>query len=194
MRAGRQNLSSANDLSGEVVKDLEEFLKSNQQRPESAGMAERQDEIRKDASALGSEISEMSKDLPLSPGIGEKVSEAENHMGKASENLGGNEISKAISNQDEAVKSLKSAREEAEGLLQKMQASARGNGQPVPMVLGQRQAAGSQGMDTRYVEIPAADDSEVGRAFKERIIEAMKSGSPEGYGELNRKYYDRIIK
>lgn len=194
LRAGRRELSNSNRLSGEIVKDLEEFLKSNQQRPESAGMAERQDEIRKDAGALGSEISEMSRDLPLSPGIGGKVSDAENFMGKASDSLDANEISKAISNQDEAVKSLKSAREEAEGLLQKMQASARGNGQPVPMVLGQRQAAGSQGMDTRYVEIPAADDSEVGKAFKERIIEAMKSGSPEGYGELNRKYYDRIIK
>lgn len=194
LRAGRPELSNSSRISGDIVKDLEEFLKSNQQRPESAGMAERQDEIRKDAGALGSEISEMSGDLPLSPGIGEKVSDAENFMGKASDSLGGNEISKAISNQDEAVKSLKSAREEAEGLLQKMQASARGNGQSVPMVLGQRQAAGSQGMDTRYVEIPAADDSEVGKAFKERIIEAMKSGSPEGYGELNRKYYDRIIK
>ncbi|MEZ4547174.1 MAG: hypothetical protein R3B51_05385 [Thermodesulfobacteriota bacterium] len=62
-------------------------------------MAERQDEIRKDAGALGSEISEMSKDLPLSPGIGSKVSDAENFMGKASDSLGGNEISKAISNQ-----------------------------------------------------------------------------------------------
>jgi hypothetical protein len=62
------------------------------------------------------------------------------------------------------------------------------------MVLGRQQSQGSQGMDTRYVEIPAAEDSEVGREFKERIIEAMKSGSPEGYGELNRKYYDRIIK
>lgn len=194
LRAGRQELSNSNQLSGEIVKDLEEFLNSSQQKPESGGMAERQDEIRKDAGSLGSEISEMSKDLPLSPGIGGKVSDAENFMGKASDSLGGNEISKAISNQDEAVKSLKSAREEAEGLLQKMQASARGNGQPVPMVLGQRQASGSQGMDTRYVEIPAADDSEVGKAFKERIIEAMKSGSPEGYGELNRKYYDRIIK
>jgi len=194
LRSARPELSSSNKLSDEIAKDLEEFLKSNQRRPEAEGMAGRQDEIRKDTGELSSEISEMTKDLPLSPGIGEKVSEAENHMGKASDSLGGNELSKAISNQDEAVKSLKSAREEAEGLLQKMQASARGNGPPVPMVLGQRQSQGSQGMDTRYVEIPAAEDSEVGREFKERIIEAMKSGSPEGYGELNRKYYDRIIK
>jgi hypothetical protein len=194
LRAARPELSKSNTLADEIAKDLEEFLKSNQERPEAQGMAGRQDEIRKDTGDLGSEIEEMAKDLPLSPGISEKVSEAENHMGKASDSLGGNELSKAISNQDEAVKSLKSAREEAEGLLQKMQASARGNGPPVPMVLGRQQSQGSQGMDTRYVEIPAAEDSEVGREFKERIIEAMKSGSPEGYGELNRKYYDRIIK
>lgn len=194
LRAARPELSKSSTLADEIAKDLEEFLKSNRERPEAEGMAGRQDEIRKDTGDLGGEIEEMAKDLPLSPGIGEKVSEAENHMGKASDSLGGNELSKAISNQDEAVKSLKSAREEAEGLLQKMQASARGNGPPVPMVLGRQQSQGSQGMDTRYVEIPAAEDSEVGREFKERIIEAMKSGSPEGYGELNRKYYDRIIK
>ena len=51
-----------------------------------------------------------------------------------------------------------------------------------------------QGADTRYVEIPAAGETELGKEFKQRILEAMKGGSPEGYGELNKKYYDRIIK
>ena len=65
----------------------------------------------------------------------------------------------------------------------------------MPMVLGQRQRSrGMQGTDTRYVEIPAAGETEIGREFKQRILEAMKGGSPEGYGELNKKYYDRIIK
>lgn len=66
---------------------------------------------------------------------------------------------------------------------------------PTPMALGQQKMSGGmRGVDTRYVEIPTADESEIGKDFKERILEAMKGGSPEGYGELNKKYYDRIIK
>ncbi|HVY54923.1 MAG TPA: hypothetical protein VHC46_04115, partial [Thermodesulfobacteriota bacterium] len=83
----------------------------------------------------------------------------------------------------------------AESLLEKMQASAQGQGSPVPMVLGRQQVGqGTQGVDTEYVEIPEAAENEIGKEFKEKILKAMKGGSPEGYSELNKKYYDRIIK
>jgi len=49
-------------------------------------------------------------------------------------------------------------------------------------------------VDTEYVEIPEAAENEIGKEFKENILKAMKGGSPEGYSELNKKYYDRIIK
>ena len=63
------------------------------------------------------------------------------------------------------------------------------------MMLGQmRNSQGVQGTDNRYVEIPAVDESQIGKEYKQRILEAMKGGSPEGYIELNKKYYDRIIK
>jgi hypothetical protein len=63
------------------------------------------------------------------------------------------------------------------------------------MVLGRQQMRqGTQGVDTEYVEIPEAAETEIGKEFKEKILEAMKGGSPEGYSELNKKYYDRIIK
>ena len=73
--------------------------------------------------------------------------------------------------------------------------SAKGNGSSAPMMLGQRQSGQSpQGTDKRYVEIPQIDESQVGKEYKQRILEAMKGGSPKGYIELNKKYYDRIIK
>ncbi len=53
---------------------------------------------------------------------------------------------------------------------------------------------GSQGINTQFVEIPKVDESIIGKEYKQRILEAMKGGSPEGYIELNKKYYDRIIK
>lgn len=195
LKEAREDIGNAESLAGEVARDLERFMDSGNNAPESSAMAKRQDEVKEETGGLSDEIEQLRKEMLLSPDIGQELSDAENHMGRASDNLGGNELSKAISNQGEAVKSLKEAKEKAESMLQKMQASAQGQGSPVPMVLGQQQMGqGTQGVDTEYVEIPEAAENEIGKEFKENILKAMKGGSPEGYSELNKKYYDRIIK
>ncbi|MFI5324340.1 MAG: DUF4175 family protein [Thermodesulfobacteriota bacterium] len=195
LKDGRQEIENSHQIAGQVARDLERFIGSGEETPQSSGMAKRQDEIKEETGALSGDLENKKKEMLLTPGIDEELGEAKNHMGRASDNLNGNEISKAISSQDDAVKALKQAKEKAEDLLQKMQASAQGNGSPVPMVLGQQQnQAGPQGVDTGYVEIPEAAENEIGKDFKEQILHAMKGGSPEGYGELNKKYYDRIIK
>ncbi|HSC34963.1 MAG TPA: DUF4175 family protein, partial [Thermodesulfobacteriota bacterium] len=119
LKAARDELGNSERIAGEIARDLERLLSSDNDAPESSGMAERQDEIREETGGLGDEIEDLRKEMLLSPGIGEDLADAENHMGRASDNLGGNELSKAISNQDEAIKSLKEAREKAESLLQK---------------------------------------------------------------------------
>ncbi len=195
LKDAREEIGKSRRLAGEIARDLERFEHSGEETPESSGMAKRQEEVKNETAGLSDELDKMKNETLLSPGIGEDVGDAQSHMGRASDNLGGNELSKAISNQGEAVKSLKEAREKAQSLLQKMQASAQGSGSPVPMVLGRQQTGqGTQGADTEYVEIPEAAETEIGKEFKEKILEAMKGGSPEGFSELNKKYYDRIIK
>lgn len=195
LNSARSEIGNSERLAGEVARDLERLMGSENQAPGSSAMAKRQDEVKEETGKLSDELEDLRKEMLLSPDIGGELSDAENHMGRASDNLGGNELSKAISNQDEAVKSLREAKEKAESMLQKMQASAQGQGSPVPMVLGQqRMGQGTQGVDTEYVEIPEAAENEIGREFKEKILKAMKGGSPDGYSELNKKYYDRIIK
>ena len=195
LNSARGEIGNSERLAGEVARDLERLMGSENQTPGSSAMAKRQDEVKEETGKLSEELEDLRKEMLLSPDIGQELSDAENHMGRASDNLGGNELSKAISNQGEAVKSLREAKEKAESMLQKMQASAQGQGSPVPMVLGQqRMGQGTQGVDTEYVEIPEAAESEIGREFKEKILKAMKGGSPDGYSELNKKYYDRIIK
>lgn len=195
LKKGRQEIEKSEAMAEEVRRDLERFISSGRRESRSETIAKRQDEIMEETGNLAKDTDNLAGDTMLTPAVGEKIGEAEGHMGKSSASLNGNELSKAISNQDEAVKALREARAEAEGLLRKMQAMAQGSGSPVPMVLGQkRYSRGMQGVDTRHVEIPVAEDSDIGRDFKERILDAMKRGSPEGYGELNRKYYDRIIK
>ena len=178
-----------------IRQDIEQFLKGGAKEAQSYQVAERQDEIQAETRDLEDMLAKYQEDLPLSPGIGDSLSESKGFMGGASKSLKSKEVSKAISNQEEAIKSLKKAREEAGQLLKKYQLSARGMGLSVPFVLGGNQPReGPRGIDTGYVEIPAPGESESGKEFKENLMKALKEGSPEGYSELNKKYYERIIK
>lgn len=195
LRKAGSEIARSHEIAEEIRKNLDQFSPEGEGQAPSSGIAERQDEIQKETGELSKEASELGKQLPISPEISELLSEAEGLMGKASERIREQEISKAISNEGEAIKSLQQAKAKAQQMMQQFSLSARGQGMSTPMALGQQQMSGGrQGVDTRYVEIPKTDESQVGKDLKERIMEAMKGGSPEGYGELNKKYYDRIIK
>jgi len=191
-KASREIEQSA-ELAGEIHRDIERFRGTEEKEGKTDELARRQDEIEKEASELSENLKGLSQDIP-SPEIGEKISESRGFMRSASRSLNGKEISKAISSQEEALKSLAKAREEANELLSKYQMSARGMGLPVPLVLGRNQFQdGIGGVDTSHVNIPSAEEK-VGKEFKETLLKALKDGSPEGYSELNKKYYERIIK
>ncbi len=187
-------IGSAYRLGREIRKDLERFDTKGNSEKQYGNMAGRQDQIKAHTGDLASEVGEKGEGLFFNPGIGDKLGQAEDFMGNASKDLRRQRVSKAISNQDEALKALEEAKQQAQDMLGQMRLSARGNGSPVPMMLGHQGEQGMGGVENRYVEIPAAGESQIGKEFKQRILEAMKGGSPEGYIELNKKYYDRIIK
>jgi len=191
-----EEIANASSLAKEIRNDLERFGAQNNNEGQFADMAGKQDEIEGETGQLTEELSELGSGFFVSPTLGERLGQAKDFMGNASQDLRGSQISKAISNQEEALKALQDAKQQAQDMLQQMQMSSSGNGASAPMMLGQgRSGQGFQGKDTnRYVEIPQVDESQIGREFKQKILEAMKGGSPEGYIELNKKYYDRIIK
>jgi len=159
-------------------------------------LVQKQDSIKEDTSKLIDKISGLSEEeLILPPTIGEKLRESKGFMQGASNNLKDIEISKALSNQDEAIKTLKQTREEAKDLLEKYQLSAKGMRIAAPFLKGREEfKEGIHGVDTSYVEIPSAEESKEGREFKESLLKSLKEGSPEGFSELNKNYYERIIK
>lgn len=195
LRKADPEITRSHEIAEEIRKNLDQFSPDGDGKTPSSGIAGRQDEIQSETGELSEEAGELGKQLPISPEISELLGQADGFMGGASDRIREQEISKAISNQGEAIKSLQQAKEKARQMMQQFAMSARGQGMPTPMALGQQQMSGGrQGVDTRYVEIPKSDESQVGKDLKERIMKAMKGGSPEGYGELNKKYYDRIIK
>ncbi len=182
------------ELAREIRRDLENALQAGTENGQSFRIAKTQDELEKETSGVGDDITEFQNGSFLLPIIGEKLGESREFMRGASGNMKTNEISKAISNQEEAIKKLESAREQAEELLKNYKLSSKGMGMSVPLVLGNQFQQGSQGVDTGHVEIPAPEESQIGKEFKESLLKALKDGSPEGYSELNKRYYDRIIK
>ncbi|MEM4408710.1 MAG: hypothetical protein QXI19_08195, partial [Candidatus Caldarchaeum sp.] len=125
--------------------------------------------------------------------IGGKLEDAALFMERASRDLSIFEVSRGISNAEEALSALRDARTKAEELMEEYQLSASGGGSPVPFFIGRvGEAIGTRKIDTSFVAIPK--ESDAGRAFKQALEEQMRSGSPQGYEELNRKYYERIVK
>jgi hypothetical protein len=158
------------------------------------GLSGRQDEIGEKTRRLASEFEGLPQsELPSPGGIGEKLNDAALFMERASRDLSIFEISRGISNAKEALGALGEARAEAEELMKEFELGAAGGGSPVPFFIGRRgESWGPRDTDTSFVAIPKEDDA--GRAFKEALEEQMKGASPPGYEELNRKYYERIVK
>ncbi|MGB3364222.1 MAG: DUF4175 family protein, partial [Thermodesulfobacteriota bacterium] len=165
-----EELSSASRLAKEIRSDLERFGAQKNSDSQFADMAGKQDEIQGETGDLNKELSELGSSFFVSPELGEKLGQAEDFMGNASQDLLGSQVSKAISNQEEALKALQDAKQQAQDMLQQMKMSAKGNGSPAPMMLGQRQSGqNQQGADNRYVEIPQVDESQIGREIKQQI-------------------------
>lgn len=188
-------INRASQLAKEISNDLEQYTSNKHSKGEFGVIAERQDEIKGETAEIIQDLSDTGGGVFITPGFGKNINKAENFMGNASQDLRGRQVSKAISNQEESLKALQEAKQQAQEMIQQMKMSARGNGSPAPMMLGRMQSGHSpQGTDNRFVEIPKVDESQIGKEYKQMILEAMKGGSPEGYIELNKKYYDRIIK
>jgi len=181
-----------------MVKNASNFKGAgNSYRERLKGLAERQRELERETSELGGELGSFSESGLFSlGGIGERLGTAGEFMGRASKDLSGGEVSRGISNQGEAVEVLEEALAEAQSMLQEFRMSAKGEGSPAPFVLGRgrRRGYGPGRLDTGYVQLPAEGESERGRELKEGLMRALMEGSPRGYDDLNKRYYERIIK
>ena len=188
-------INKSKSIAREISDDLEKLLNELDQGGNGQGLAKSQKNVLDETSSLLNELSNLKKDSFLSSEVSDKLDIAKGFMKSSLMNLKEDEISKSITNQDEAIKALSKARGEAQGLIEKLQLSAKGFGQSVPFVLGMNPSDFmSTGIDTTNVEIPKPQDSKFGREIKEKMLEAMKDGSPDGFSDLNKKYYERIIK
>ncbi|GBD38631.1 hypothetical protein HRbin37_00883 [bacterium HR37] len=192
----KAEISGSLEIAQSVLRELKNLKGKRNPNNETTYLAKKQGDIERETSKLEIDIEDSKYSSGfLTPETKRYINESRDFMRRAQRNLTDKEVSKAISNQEEAIKSLQKAQKEAKELLDKHKLSAQGMGLPVPLVLGKRQSAYQGeygGLDTSHIDIPPPEDT--GKWFKENILRSFKEGSPEGYSELNRRYLERIIK
>lgn len=107
-------------------------------------------------------------------------------MGKAREKMQGGQGHEAAMKADEAAEQLAQAREQLQQMKQQMEQSA--SRQP-----GGEKGGGpaGRGMDEK-VAIPKTAEEKTDR--RQEVMKGMREGLPKAYEDLNKKYYDRLVK
>jgi hypothetical protein len=112
----------------------------------------------------------------------------EQAMGQAREKMRGNQAEAASMKADEAAEQLAQARKELEKAKRNMERGASG---------GQRSQGGGgpEGGFKEKVEIPHTSLNAEPRADRRgEVIKGMREGLPKAYQDLNKKYYDKLVK
>lgn len=109
----------------------------------------------------------------------------EQAMGKAREKMRGNQAEEARLKADEAADRLAQARQEIEKAKRQMEQGPGGQGGQK----GGRQAGTGQ---NDKVEIPHTAQSRGER--RQEVLKGMREGLPKAYEDLNKKYYDKLVK
>lgn len=107
-------------------------------------------------------------------------------MGKAREKMQGGQGHEAAMKADEAAEKLAAARQQLQQMKQQMERSA--SRQP-----GGEKGGGpaGKGMDEKVV-IPQTAEEKVDR--RQEVMKGMREGLPKAYEDLNKKYYDRLVR
>ena len=191
---GGTNISSAIDklkkLSGEMsnspgpegqaaLEDLAGFQDALKQDTER--VMEQYDELKAEAASLPAEISQQ--------------------LGKAGQQMKGSSSQMRMGMPGKAMTPARDARkhlEQAKGSLQKSQGEMMqsmmgmpgSSGMPTP----KQGKDGENGMSSGQVEMPDENAYKVPGKFREELLKAMNEDSPDAYKNLNKDYYERLVR
>jgi hypothetical protein len=171
----RRDMEPSGTSSQEGAERLEELEQAQQK------LEERLDKVR-EALKPGSEQA-----IPVPEETRQALDGGEKAMQGARQKMQSREGAEATMQADEAAEKLGEAREELARMKQQMeqQAAGSGGGGEVPSPQGQRQ-------ESEKVEIPDAGREKADR--RQEVLKGLREGLPRDYEDLNRKYYDRLVK
>jgi hypothetical protein len=157
-------------------------------------MAQKQEQLCKQASQLGSRMNALAKEVPLFGGEPQtNLQNARSEMRQAKQRLGSGKLPGASTHERRALDQLGKLR-------QALEEAAQGGGKGgFPMPLGQSpkpggQKSGSSGAGQRDVEIPQMRSNKDAPRFRQELLDAAKQKAPQRYEEAVRRYYEELIK
>lgn len=157
-----------------------------------------QEALRSDVEQTLMEYEELRSQVPSLPGsVSKAMGQASRQMHDASGEMALGEPGRAQAPASDARGSLERA---AQGLAQAKQKTGQGMGgsgfgMGMPRPSGGRRDNGGQGrMSQERVEIPGQEAWRGPEQYREELLRAMREGSPEAYKNLNRDYYERLVR
>jgi len=148
-------------------------------------LAKSQKQLEKKAQELQDQMEQISDRAPVFDEDAKKqLEQAGQHMGSASERLGGKDPGRGYGEQQGALQALR-------GLQQQMKEGAGKGGLPMPMRSSRNGRGGTQ---HEKVEIPDEDPNQPPREFRRDVMDVMKQGAPDRYKDQNKRYYEELVK
>jgi hypothetical protein len=196
---------AAGDLNREIIRELlsrkQALAKrlSPEERARLQALAQDQDQVKDRTQRLLDEFQSLSQDVPGLPSeIEQNLDQGQAYMRDASGELSLEDPGRALVPEREAKQRLSQARQALENAAQEMAKGMKpGSGMPFPMPIGaagRQGQGGRRGLFNRDFELPPQNAYQVPRAFRQDILDAMKDGSPDEYKDLNRDYYERLVR
>jgi len=194
---------SAGNLNREILHDLESLQQAlakklgPEARPRLQSMSENQEKLQQRTAKLRDEFDLLGLDLPqLPPEIGQNLDQGQALMHDAAGELSLQDPSRALVPEREAKQRLAQARQALESAEQQMAQGMKPGMMGMPLMAGAagRAGGGGRGVYNKDFELPPQNAYQVPRAFRQDILEMMKDAAPEEYKDLNRDYYERLVR
>jgi len=202
--------NQAEKLAEEILRDLENldqafsFQLDGPERSELEELSKMQEAIRQDTESVREGYETLRQEVPSLPG------EVSDHLGNGALKMHDSSGEMLLGEPGRAQVPAREARvelEKAQGMLQKAQQQIGqsmmmgggmmfGKGSMAGGSMGSRNSGreGRTGVSTGKVEIPDEGAYQVPEQFREEILRAMKEDSPDAYRNLNRDYYERLVR
>jgi hypothetical protein len=202
MERDLQNAGKGLDKIISALQSVEEECRCSSPGGQSGmqGLAREQDSLRQDVESMMQRYNELKQEAPSLPGkVPRHMDEASFKMHEATGEMKLDEPGAAQGPARQARGQLEQALQQIEQARQKMSQNMQPGGLMGGGMSGKPQGArkgGSKGAPDpeAEVKIPDEDKYKVPGQYREEILKAMKEESPEQYKNLNKDYYERLVK
>lgn len=192
-KAFAEKMRSQEKLAQKMSQDLESLFpkdaaQSPQQQEQLQKLRQGQRQLERQGEALQQQLDELGQKAPVfGPEVSQQLDQAAQKMGQAARELDRKDVRRGHQAQKGALQAL-------EALQQQMRESQKGRRgkRGLPMPMGQQGSGSGSGTRNEKVELPPEDASP--RELRQDVMDAMKQGAPDRYKELNRRYYEELVK